>query len=135
MTLPEMLAEAFRKGDWSLVGEAYKLLTGCDIPPGEADYEQAKPTIYTSESEVKKSPLGKPFKPRFVDDGKIAANDKEFDRKVWAGKQPVERRAGIRAINVVCGKCKHSFDVYPKDLPRSVDHERADYTCNKCLGV
>lgn len=79
-----------------------------------------------------------PFTPepnQFKDDGRIAANDTTFDKKVTAGLLPSPRKDPVQYVKVKCSKCSNTYEVSRVDAPRKLeeDDENNRYVCNTCI--
>jgi hypothetical protein len=71
---------------------------------------------------------------QFVDDGTLAANDAEFDRKVSAKLKPQPRRPAPGTVEVTCYKCGTVEDVPPVFAPvKNAKDDTTSYVCNRCV--
>lgn len=116
-----LLRDGIIKEDFTLVKEAYQLLTG------EA--------IDISDKKKRKLPKGGsstvPAKHHnlFTDNGTECVEDKEFDKKYPLS---VSKRRKSRLVKVNCRKCGNSDEVPVYLAPTSIGDENSSYVCDNC---
>lgn len=64
----------------------------------------------------------------YEDDGQSHKSDTEqFDKKVWAGRSPSQRRPPTKKVEATCTDCKRRYKVHPA-------HQfKRSFTCQTCL--
>jgi hypothetical protein len=152
MNIPQLLEEAWDKKDWNIVDQVYNSLTGkhlCNTNQNEEKNDDNDHTVkvYSNYDSI---PAKQNFKNKqaqtsqirvhhftnkYVDDRKTARQDSEFDRKVWAGKEPCVRRPMKQKIKIQCVKCLKYFQIYQEDLPPRITDDEPEYRCEKCLKI
>jgi hypothetical protein len=77
-----------------------------------------------------------PMENLFKDDGKAAAVDKQFDRKVVPA-EPSERRESPTLVTVKCEQCHRETELPPELAPHGLgadDDGVFEYLCDRCIG-
>lgn len=70
----------------------------------------------------------------FVDDGTLAPNDAELDRKMSAKLKPHQPRPDPGTVEVACCKCGRNERVPPVFAPvQHAKDDRSSYVCNRCV--
>lgn len=73
---------------------------------------------------------------QFVDDGRLCAKDKEYDRVKSANSERAPRRPEQKLYDVTCGYCNNNFQVPAQLLPKKDPLDPSynpKYRCNSCI--
>ena len=133
----DLLREAIARRDWSMVGEAYGLLTGEEVgplPPSEDAALLAR---------VRELLLGGTVSSEMVESPEMSHREWTRERMDSACPEPMptpaatqkEYRPPFKYVRMMCAGCQALSDVHPDCVPRALDRDdsRPDYFCDACL--